>query len=202
MKTRFKIMFLLASLLYVVNVWATDITYIKERNHLNKEQIEVLEYSQKLLSAKNNKITLPTEVYSIVGDSAKRDCPNAEVMWDKAHFKNEKDWKHTLVIPLKAKTPIGIMNSALYVRTNSKGVFHRIVVTTLPTKEYIESHDKVNPDNPKYSGYTIDSNVDGIFIRAFYYDKGKQRYQIEGLIGNNGIIDSKRNSRYDYNMRR
>ena len=199
MKTRFKIIILLVGILCTGNVWAAGITYVKDMNNLTPLQTDVLEYSRKLLSAKGYTITLPTEVFSIVGDMKDHECPKTEVHWDNAHFKIEKGWKCTLVIPMTAKTAIGKLNSALYVRSNAKDVYYRIVITTLPTKEYLKTHSKVNPTNPIYSGYIINSNVEGVFIRAFYYDEGKQMYQIEGLVGNNGIIDSKRGSRYEYN---
>lgn len=199
MKTKIKILFLLTSLLCVTNVWAADTLYVNNTAALNKEQKDVLEYSRALLSAKGDKIALPIEVYSIVGITDNNNSPQAELLWDKAHFKKENDWKCTLAIPLQAKTPIGVMNSTLYVRSNVNGVYHRIVVTSLPTAEYVKSNKKANSDDSKYSGYAINSNIDGVFVRAFYYDNGKAKYQVEGVKGNNGIIDSKRGSRYEYN---
>lgn len=191
MKTPVKIIFLLVSLLCVMNINAKDITYVKECEKMDKEQEAVYEYAKKLLQDNGGVVLLPNEIFSIIGDTAQYENPEAKVLWDKAYFKRGPNWKCTLIIPLRARTPIGVMNSFLYVRSNNRNVYHRSVVTTLPSKDYLASKSKIDPDDSKYSGYAIHSNIEGVFLRAFYYVNGKCKTQIEGVMGNEGVVDSK-----------
>ena len=189
MKTKFKLLLLLAGLLSVTSAIADNIKYANDRSRLSSKQIEVLDYALKLVQGKDFQIIFPNEVYSIIGDTANHDTPMAMVLWDKAYFMKDADWKHTLVIPLKAKTTLGTFTSNIYVHTNDCARFIRVVKTSLPTKEYLARNSYIDPNNPKYSGYVITSNINGIFLRAFYYDNGTQVYQVEGIMGNIGVSD-------------
>ncbi len=199
MKTRIKIIFLLASLLSVLNAEAASITYVKECKKMNSVQLNAWEYAKKVVADRGEQVALPSEIFAIIGNTTIYSF--ATLLWDDAYFKKENDWKCTLVIPLKTKTPIGLINSYLYIRVNNRGAYHRIIITSLPTKEYLASNKSANPDDNKFSGYAIHSNIDGEFIRAFYYINGNEKKQIEGLVGNKGVIDSKTTTRYSHPLR-
>ena len=144
MKTRTLILALIASLLNMTAIFASDRVVSIKSEKLNEMQIATLEYAQKILKERNNELILPLELFSIVGDTTQKDCPDAIPQWDNAYFKEDADWKCNLMIPLKAKTSLGVVNSTLCVRTNNKEQFQRIVVTSLPTKEYLIKNKTIN----------------------------------------------------------
>lgn len=202
MKTKNLILALIVSLLNSAVVFASSPVGSPKSGNLTEMQRATLEYAKRIIEEQKNEILLPVELFSIVGDFTQRKSPKATLMWDKATFKESADWKCILAIPLKTQTSLGVINSNLYIRTNDKEQFQRIVITALPTKEYLAMKKDGNINNSQYSGYSINSNIEGVFLRAFYYDNGEQVYQIEGVMGNVGVSDPTYvpyNSRYRHN---
>lgn len=190
MKPRLLIVLLLASLIGAFGAGATNYIPINSVEKLTESQQKTLKYTQKLLNELDNKISLPIEIYAILGDTNKRVAPKASPLWKKAYFKKDANWKTHLVVPLKAITPIGVMHSQLYIRSNAANKYYRIVVTSLPTSKHLSKDPSVKRnDNENFSGISINSNVYGVFLRAFYYQDGEIFGQIEGVIGNFGVFD-------------
>lgn len=191
MKTRLLIVFLFVSLIGTFVAGATDNIPINSVEKLTESQQKTLKYTQKLLNELDNKISLPIEIYAILGDTNKRVAPKATPLWKKAYFKKDANWKTLLVVPLKAITPIGVMHSQLYIRSNVENKYYRLVITSLPTPQQLSKDPSVRRDyNEKFSGISINSNIYGVFLRAFYYQEGDILGQIEGVIGNFGVFDS------------
>lgn len=190
MKPRLLIVFLFVSLIGAFGAGATDYIPINSVEKLTEPQQKTLTYTQKLLNKLNYKISLPIEIYAILGDTNKRVAPVATPLWEKAYFKKDANWETYLVVPLKAVTPLGIMHSQLFVRSNAQDKYYRFVVTSLPTPQHLSKDPYVRRDNnEKFSGISINSNIFGVFLRAFYYQEGEILDQIEGVIGNFGVID-------------
>ena len=131
MKTRLLIVFLFVSLIGTFVAGATDNIPINSVEKLTESQQKTLKYTQKLLNELDNKISLPIEIYAILGDTNKRVAPKATPLWKKAYFKKDANWKTLLVVPLKAITPIGVMHSQLYIRSNVENKYYRLVTTSL-----------------------------------------------------------------------
>ncbi len=190
MKTRLLIVFLFVSLIGTFGAGATDNIPINSVESLTESQQKTLEYTKKLFKKRKNRIALPVETYTILGDTSERVAPEASPIWEKAYFKKDADWKTCLVVPLKVVTPIGVMYSQLYVRSNAQDKYYRTVSTSLPTSQYLKKNPNVKRyDNDDFCGISINSNVDGAFLRAFYYQNGEIFCQVEGVIGNFGVID-------------
>lgn len=196
MNAKHLIIALLVGLSCALSASAADDNKGKQASGLSKSQSAALKYAQEILKKCNNTITLPIEMYAILGDTVKRTAPEAVALWDKAYFKKDPNWYVNLVIPLKAKTATGVFRSELYVRSNAANNYFRIVVTYLPTPEYNKRYPNLTISKDDFSGVTINSNIDGGFIRAFEYKDGNITEQIEGLIGNYGIADQNNTLRY------
>ena len=99
MKPRLLIVLLLASLIGAFGAGATDYIPINSVEKLTESQQKTLKYTQKLLNELDNKISLPIEIYAILGDTNKRVAPKASPLWKKAYFKKDANWKTLLVVP-------------------------------------------------------------------------------------------------------
>ena len=84
MKTRLLIVFLFVSLIGTFVAGATDNIPINSVEKLTESQQKTLKYTQKLLNELDNKISLPIEIYAILGDTNKRVAPKATPLWKKA----------------------------------------------------------------------------------------------------------------------
>ena len=153
--------------------------YINSGKKLDKKKTAIFDYTKNLLASSNDVIKLPQEINMLIGDTANMESYKAVPQWDEAYF---EDGKYKLVVPLVAESPIGKVHSSLSVSMSGTGCY-RLVVTKLPETAGAS-------DSDKFSGITVNSNVFGIFLRAFVYKNGEITEQFEGNVGNMGYFDS------------
>ena len=153
---------------------------------LNREQRETLKYAKKLLNRLDGKVALPLEINALIGDSVTKAQYHAIPLWDDAYFEDTKDYLSHIVIPLKTDTPQGTVLSCLNIRYGKRYNFLRTVETRLSIPDQEQTTENT------FSGIVIKSNVEGLFMRSFVYNKGELIEQIEGMIGNKGYVDYRR----------
>ena len=153
---------------------------------LNREQRETLKYAKKLLNRLDGKVALPLEINALIGDSVTKAQYHAIPLWDDAYFEDTKDYLSHIAIPLKTDTPQGTVLSCLNIRYGKRYNFLRTVETRLSIPDQEQTTENT------FSGIVIKSNVEGLFMRSFVYNKGELIEQIEGMIGNKGYVDYRR----------
>ena len=190
MKAKRFLFVLVACIICVFSVVASEKTLANSKK-LNREQKETLKYAQKLLTRMDDNVALPLEINAFIEDSITNEQYQAIAIWAEAYFEDTEDYLSHIVIPLKAVTPQGVIISCLNVRYSKGYNFYRTVETILSPPSQIQKDDG-------FSGIVIKSNLMGIFMRAFVYDNGVLKEQIEGLIGNKGYGDYNRRPGFRY----
>ena len=146
---------------------------------LTGPQKGTLAYAKYILKKYDNKIVLPLEINTFMGDTVTKEQYKAIPLWEDAYFEDTKDFKAILIIPLTAKTTKGDVNAVLNIMRDDNAQYLRIVNMAL---NYQEEKDTTN--------IYISSNLDGVFLHASVYVNGKETGQLEGLVGMNGVCDN------------
>ena len=145
---------------------------------LNKQQKETLEYALNMLKNKNNQISLPLELNSFIGDTLSHTSYIAKPQIKDAYFLLSKDDTDALMIPLTSKTESGEIESILCVMNDGKERYYRMISTMFDVQE---KGDKTSA--------VIRSNVDGIFLNAYFLKNDKVMEQIDGVVGMYGVYE-------------
>ena len=189
MKARRFLTMLLMAVVGILCIQASETVSIQDK--LTGVQKSTLKYAKNILKKYNNKIALPLEINTFMGDTATNEQYKATPLWENAYFEDNKDFKATLIIPLTAKTTKGDVNAVLNIMRDDNAQYLRIVNMAL---NYQEEKDTTN--------IYISSNLQGIFLHASVFKNGKEAGQIEGLVGMNGVYDNSfqnKNIGYDSN---
>lgn len=186
MKARLFTLILALSCLVAFSGSASERVSASDTDMLSDKQKYNIRYAKKLLSAYSNEIALPLEINAMIGDTVTCEPYMAAPQWDNAYFVDDERYESSLVIPLQAATPYGIVKSALNVLIDGKQ-HYRTVKTTLKG----EAGDNGTPSTI----ISVMSNVDGFFLNAKVSQNGAVVEEIAGLVGDAGVLDDRSKKR-------
>ena len=144
---------------------------------LSKEQKKTKKYAEKLLKKQENKILLPIEFNSLIGDSVTKIPYELGLNWENAYFVESDNKCANLCIPLKSDKED--IQPLLNVFRDENGTYYRIVITYKQTQT-----DSVKEE------IIMRSNIKGLLINACVL-RNKEVVSQLNVVGNTGIIEGK-----------
>lgn len=175
-----KLLLAVIAVMYMFSITAQDIIPIDSVHLLNTEQNKLLKYTRNLVKKRHNKIKLPIEINSMLGDSLNEKRYESILHFNKAYFIKMSNCKASLVIPMQAKVDTITINSELNIITAEDDDIYRIVYTafTLPS-------DSV----PQYM--YLKSSVNGFLYSSVFMENDQVVAEVKGNdVGKTAIIDS------------
>ena len=179
----YEILSVAIALISVFSITAQEIIPIYSVSALNKEQKKTKKYAEKLLKSQKNKILLPIEFNSLIGDSLTNTPYELGINWDNAYFAKSDNKCANLYIPLKSDKE-GVQ-PLLNVFRDEDGKYYRIVIT----------YKQMQTDSIKEE-IVMRSNIDGLFLNAFVLNNEKLVCQINGVVGDYGVKEGKSKALY------
>ena len=174
---------ILIALISVFSITAQEVIPVDSVSALNKEQKKTKKYAEKLLKSQKNKILLPIEFNSLIGDSLTNTPYELGINWNETFFVKENNKCANLYIPLKSDKED--IQSLLNVFRDEDGKYYRIVIT----------YKQMQTDSIKEE-IVMRSNIDGLFLNAFVLNNEKLVSQINGVVGDYGVKEGKSKALY------
>lgn len=184
-----RVLIILVAIINVFNIMAQGITPI-ESESLRSEQKNTLQYAKKILKAQYNKVMLPLEINTLLGDTITREPYVASPMWNDACFVSDTVFEASLIVPLKANTKNGELISELKIFRADKYTFCRVVSTQI---SYM-------PNDTTTLSIDINSNLDGIMLMTSVYENDVLQGQVTGVSSSYGVVDCTYESNYSLDM--
>ena len=140
MKAKGMILLAIMALIGVLGVNAQEIIPVDTDNPLTNVQKKALQEAKVLTKKRHNKIKLPIEINSIVGDSLNKKRYESNMNMNEAYFVNRDEDIAHLVIPMQAKANGITINSNLNIVMDTEENSCMVVRTMFAIKEECEGN--------------------------------------------------------------